>query len=65
MRKKYDVTDDMLQKLHAGQEFKSFAELSRTMGVLDGNGKPLTSDSRKQFMEADVAKKLGAVREEE
>jgi len=51
MRKKYDVTDDMLQKLHAGQEFKSFAELSRTLGVLDGNGKPLTSDSRKQFME--------------
>lgn len=51
MRKKYDVTDDMLQKLHAGQEFKSFAELSRTLGVLDSNGKPLTSDSRKQFME--------------
>lgn len=50
MRKKYDVTDDMLQKLHEGQVFKNFTELSTYLGVLDDNGKPLTSDSRKQFM---------------
>ena len=51
MRKKYDVTEDMLKKLHEGQEFKNFTELSTYLGVLDDNGKPLTSDSRKQFME--------------
>ena len=50
MRKKYDVTEDMLQKLHEGQAFKNFTELSTYLGVLDDNGKPLTSDSRKQFM---------------
>lgn len=51
MRKKYDVTEDMLKKLYEGQEFKNFTELSTYLGVLDDNGKPLTSDSRKQFME--------------
>lgn len=51
MVKTYNVTDDMISRLHEGQEFKNFAELSRTLNVLDRNGKPLAGDSKKQLLE--------------
>ena len=51
MEKTYDITDDMISNLHEGQEFKNFAELSRTLNILDSHGKPLSGNSKIQLLE--------------
>lgn len=49
-KKKYNVTREMIAKIEEGQVFKSFADLSHFLGVLNGRGKPLTGDSKVQFL---------------
>ena len=48
--KVYNVTGGMISRLHQGQVFKNFGELSQALDVLDDSGKPLTSNSKKSFL---------------
>lgn len=48
--KKYDVTQEMVDKLKEGQTFKNFTELSNYLGVLNSKGKPLGGKSRDYFL---------------
>ena len=48
--KVYNVTGGMISRLHQGQAFKNFGELSRVLDILDDSGKPLTSNSKKSFL---------------
>ena len=48
--KVYNVTGGMISRLHQGQVFKNFGELSQALNVLDDSGKPLTSNSKKSFL---------------
>ena len=49
-KKTYDITTDMIAKLHEGQEFKNFSELSRLLELFDSHGRPLAGDSKKSFL---------------
>lgn len=49
--KKYDVTQEMVNKLKEGQTFKNFTELSSYLGVLNSKGKPLGGKSRDYFLQ--------------
>lgn len=48
--KVYNVTGGMISRLHQGQVFKNFGELSQVLDILDDSGKPLTSNSKKSFL---------------
>lgn len=48
--KVYNVTGGMISRLHQGQVFKNFGELSHVLDILDDSGKPLTSNSKKSFL---------------
>lgn len=50
MKKNYEVTLGMISLLKEGQTFKNFAELSNTLGVLDSHGKPISGNSKMQFL---------------
>ena len=49
--KKYDVTQEMVDKLKEGQIFKNFTDLSNYLGVLNSKGKPLGGKSRDYFLQ--------------
>lgn len=50
-QKKYCVTPNIIDKLKEGQTFKSNLDLLRHLGALDKKGKPLSGNSKVQFLE--------------
>lgn len=50
-KKKYCVTPEVINKLKEGQTFKSNVDLIKHLGMVNGKGKPLSGNSRDQFLE--------------